>query len=107
MTELMTGSDAAELAVQNVEGPAGAISMVAAGVLAILSLCLWLPVVAFLNRWWWGAIAAFIPGGILAFVYYHWSDAKRPLLAGVGFAMLAVCIFAVRALLVFYSRPPI
>ena len=76
-----------------------AIILVSSALIAIISMNIVLPVVAFCKRWWWGLIVLFIPFGGVCFTYYHWKIARIPFLTVVCALGFAVSIFIVGSLL--------
>lgn len=78
------------------EGPYGAIVMVASMILAMLCLCIWLPIVAFFVSWWWGVITLF-GFGVPLFAIFHFQEAKAPFLLGVFFLFISLGTFIARA----------
>lgn len=78
-------------------GSWGALVMVFAGLGAMLCFQIWLTVVAFMVRWWWGLVVFFVPCGGLVFAITNWQVAKKPFLAGVVCLALAVGMFVLRS----------
>ena len=88
-----------------IEGSGGALCMALAGLAAIASFALWLPINAFLTRWWWGALTFLLPLASPVFAYYHWQRARQPILVGFVCTLLATGIFAARSFVqIFFSE---
>jgi hypothetical protein len=78
-------------------GSIGALMMALTGLGAVLCFQIWLTLVAFTVRWWWGLVVFFVPFGGLIFAITNWQVAKKPFLTGVVFFGLALGMFILRA----------
>ena len=80
------------------EGPYGAILMVASMILSMMCLCIWLPIAAFFVSWWWG-VMTLLGFGVPLFAIFHFQKAKVPFLVGVFFLLISLGTFMLRAFL--------
>lgn len=69
-----------------VAGPFSAISVIVCLTVAILSLQVWIPIIAGLRNWWMGLFLFLIPLSGAAYAATNWDVGKRPLI--VAFAAL-------------------
>lgn len=78
------------------EGTLGALLNVVAGLAAVVSLQVWIPVLAFRERWWWGVVALVPLAGPTSYSFRNWNAVKRPLVIGLLALMIAVVLFKLR-----------
>lgn len=65
------------------------ILMVVGGLICV-GTALWLLVLAFQQSVWWGLGSLLLSPVMLAFVFLHWEQAKRPFLINLGGLALAI-----------------
>ena len=87
-----------ESLIKLIEGPLGASIMVLSGIVVILCCNFWLAIKAFSVKWWWGAVVFFVPFGAIVFACAHWQTAKKPIVTGILFFILASGMFILRSL---------
>ena len=83
-------------------GDVGKTVMVFGNIIAALCFFIWLPVVAFMVRWWWGVIVFFVPFGSIVFAIKHWQIAKKAFLSGIVFLGIAISVFVSRAMIALF-----
>lgn len=75
-----------------------ALLMVGSGLVAILSLAVWLPLAAAIRvHFLWGIGVFFVPFVNVIFCILHWPEARRPILASLAGLAGAFVMFFIRS----------
>jgi len=95
-----------ETVVQLLEGPFGASVMAGSGILTILVVGLWWPILAFREKWWLGVLTFVFAPTFLVFAFINFQKAKLPLILGIILLLMTLGIFVSRAFLATFFVAP-
>ena len=80
--------------------------MVGSGILAAIVVGLWWPIVAFLEKWWWGALTFVFPPTFLVFACLNFQRAKVPLALAILFTLVSLGLFVLRSFMTTFFITP-